>query len=360
MTTHVKPLVVEPMVTGKGHLRIDRTLLQSEEGLCDFEGRARRIGATDGPIEEGASGVAHQLLMMLSAVASHHGAGVVSGRRGHTEDFARGRFDGHNRPEFAFEQTFGELLCFEVDAEGEIAPGTSFAVERSIFISPLRATVDVAKHDAHSFLPAQHLFIGAFHPKFADEVAAAVVAVAVDIGLRHFAHIAQNVRSDALGVAPHRAFFGREASEAEQFFLEHRKLSRRDLTHEELRRVARITHILFGVFDFGHACDVLLASDAHRPAEVEGVHPALILHGDEDVVGRFVVDEQCAVAVGDESARGIDDFFSEGVGVGTFPIVVAHELEGEKAHNIDKNDGYCHRSYYIFSLFKTIIFGHTD
>lgn len=64
------------------------------------------------------------------------------------------------------------------------------------------------------------------------------------------------------------------------------------------------------------------------------------------------------MAVADEPSRRVDDLFAKGVGVGTFAIVVAHELECEKAHNIDENDGYCHRSHYIFSLFKTIIFGH--
>jgi hypothetical protein len=55
----------------------------------------------------------------------------------------------------------------------------------------------------------------------------------------------------------------------------------------------------------------------------------LVLHRHKDVVRRLVIDEEFAIAVHDETARGIDDFFAKSVGVGTLAVVIAHELQRE-------------------------------
>ena len=89
MATEVESFIVEAVVAREGYFWRDAALLQSHERLRYLEGGARRVCTHDGAVEERAHGVAAQLLMVFSAVAPHREAGVVGGRRGHTENLPR-------------------------------------------------------------------------------------------------------------------------------------------------------------------------------------------------------------------------------------------------------------------------------
>ncbi len=178
--------------------------------------------------------------------------------------------------------------------------------------------------------------VGTFYAEFTDKVAALIVAVAIifEFLFTNLAHVAQHVRPAALGIVARGTLHGTEPVEAEKFFLEKGELPRGYLAHEELRRVAGIAGVFGRVFNLCHAADIELAGDADRFAEVERVHAALVVHHYHNIIRRLVVDEQVAVAVVNQAARGIQYFFAEGVRVGILFIVVAKQLQGEKAHKV--------------------------
>ena len=63
-----------------------------------------------------------------------------------------------------------------------------------------------------------------------------------------------------------------------------------------------------------------------------------LVHDDHDIVGRLVVDHQLAVAVVDDTSRGVFHFFQEGVRVGAFLIVIACHLQHEQADDVDRHN----------------------
>ena len=227
-----------------------------------------------------------------------------------------------------------------VDAEREVLARHGGFVVPPILIMPLRAAAHVAEHDAHALLAAQLPLVRAFHTEFADKVATLIVAVAIvfEFLLADFAHVAQHVRSTALGIVARGTLHGTEPIEAEEFFLKKGELPRGDLAHEKLRRVARITGVLGRVFNLCHAADIEISGDADRFAEVERINAALVVHHYHNIIGRLVVDEQFAVAVENQAARGVKYFFAESVGVGILLIVVAEQLQGEEAHKVHDDD----------------------
>lgn len=358
VATEVQALVVEAAGAGEGGVGVYGPFLQADEPLRGLEGGARGVAAHDGTVEERAHGVGLQGAVVLATVAADHLAGVVGGRRRHAEDFAGGRLDGHDGAELALEQALGQGLEVEVDAQGEVAPRHRRDVVHAILVVPLRAAVDIAEHDAHPLLAAQHFLIRTLDAELADVVAAAVIVVGIDVGLADLADIAQDMGRPRPGIAAHGALLGREPIEAEEFLPNLRKLFRRDLAHEELGSVAGITGMLVGILDVRHAGDVLLAGNAHGVAEIEGVDTVLVLHDDIDVVRRFVVDHEASLAVEDETARGEEHFLAESIGVGTPAVVVAEDLQGEDAHGVQGDDGNGHRADDVLPLFKTIILGH--
>ena len=216
----------------------------------------------------------------------------------------------------------------------------------------------VAQHNSHSLLAAQHFLVAALHAELADVVAALVVRVGVHVGLVHLRHVAQQVRGHARGVATHRTLFDRETVEAKQLFAKLRKLVRRNLAHEQLRRVARIARILRRIFDLLHSSDVVFARDAHRVAEVRRVDPVLVLHRHEDVVRGLVVHQQLPVPIRDQPAGGVQYLFAKRVGVCALAVVVAHQLQRQQPQHEDDNDRQRDAADHKLALLKTIILGH--
>ena len=105
------------------------------------------------------------------------------------------------------------------------------------------------------------------------------------------------------------------------------------------------------VLDVGHALDEELLRDAESLAEFHGVQSAcLLVHDDHDVVSRLVIDEQFAVSVGDDAARGVLNLFQEGIRVGIFLVVVAQQLKREQAHDVDDDNQCRHATNHITSV----------
>ena len=216
----------------------------------------------------------------------------------------------------------------------------------------------VAQHDPHPLLAAQHFLVAALHAELADVVAALVVRVGVHVRLVHLRHVAQQVRGQPRHVPTHRTLLDRETIETKQLLAKLRKLVRRYLAHEELRRVARIAEILRRVFDFRHSADIFFARDAHRPAEVGRVDPVLILHRHQDVVRGLIVHQQLPVPIGDQPARGVQDLFAKRVGVRALAIVLVHQLQRQQSQHEHDNDRQRDAADHQLALLKTIILGH--
>ena len=197
------------------------------------------------------------------------------------------------------------------------------AVERSVHVASFYAAVHVAQKYFHSFFASQLFFVGTFYSHFSNEVARAVVVVIVDILLRNFAHVAKYVRPYAVSIAAYDAAFNVKAFELEKFLFNLREFLCRYLAKEQLLGVARIAGVFNAVFYFEHTFYVELLGYAECAAEVERVDSVLLVHYDVEVVGRFVVNEQFPVAVGNKPARRVLDFFQESVRVGVLFIVIA-------------------------------------
>ena len=118
-------------------------------------------------------------------------------------------------------------------------------------------------------------------------------------------------------------------------------------------REARVSRILGIVLDIVHALYEKLLGNAETLAEFGGVESsALFVHHHHDVVSGLVVHEELALTVGYYAARGIFYFFEEGVTVGIFLVVVAHELQHEQANDIDNDDGNGHATDDIPAFFE--------
>ena len=192
----------------------------------------------------------------------------------------------------------------------------------------LCAAVYVAQHDAHAFFATQLRFVCTLHTEFAYVVARGVVLgrVFFKLTLADFAHIAKQMGAYVAGVLPGCAFLDAETLETEQLFAEERKFLGGNLGHEQLWGVARVARIFGRVFNVGHAFDVVLLGDAYCLAKVECVDAPLVVHHNHYVIRWFVVDEQPALAVEYQSARGVLYVLAEGVGVGILFVIVTPQL----------------------------------
>ena len=147
-----------------------------------------------------------------------------------------------------------------------------------------------------------------------------------------------------------------ETREAEYLFLEEAELLRRELTHKELLRKARVARVLRVVLNVVHALYEELFRDAKRVAKLKRVDASLcFVHHDHNVVSRLIVHEQSAVAVVDGTTRRVFDFLEEGVGVGVLLVVVAKQLQREETHDVDNDNSRCHESDYVAPFLKVII-----
>ncbi len=163
--------------------------------------------------------------------------------------------------------------------------------------------------------------------------------------------------SKRIGILTDRAFLDIEAGETEHLLLKHTVILVVDLAHEELLGETRVSGIAAAVLDFVHSLHKIFLCDAERPAEIEGIETALgFVHDHHNVVGWLVEDKQFAVAVAYDTARRKLNALEKSIGIGTLAIVVADQLEHEKAHDVDRDDQGRHASDDITPVVKIEIF----
>ena len=129
-----------------------------------------------------------------------------------------------------------------------------------------------------------------------------------------------------ISVLAYAAFLDVEAREAEYLLLESAALLCRQLTHKELLCIAAVSRIPAQVFYLFHASLIPFAVDAQTLAEVKGVHTHLLGHDYHQVIGRLVVYQQFAIAVGDDSSRRILYASEESIRVGVSLEVLTQHL----------------------------------
>jgi hypothetical protein len=158
-----------------------------------------------------------------------------------------------------------------------------------------------------------------------------MVGVCLYVFWAYFSDVAKKVSSVRVAVLSDASFLYVEARKAEKLLLETAEFLCRELAHEELLCVRAITGIAVQVFYLSHSALIPVASYIEAFTKVECVDAYLLCHDDHHVIGRLVIDEQLAVAVGDGASGRILDAFKESVRVGTNFEVLAEQLQREES-----------------------------
>jgi len=355
VATHPQPPVDESVRAGIGG-----RLLEERHRLCRLEGGAGRVSALYGPVEQRFLFVLLQQGVVSAPLSSDELVRVEGGRRHHAENLARLGFDGHDAPDFVLHQPFAQHLQVDVDAQFQVLPGHGRAVEPSVHVMPLYASVGIAQQDFHALLAAQVLFVAFLDALLADVVAAAIVVVFLNVSARHLPDVSQGMSGGVVGILPYGSPLYAESGEFEEFFLEDAAFLGRELCHEHLLRIARVAGILAPVLHVGHEPVELFAGDVQRAAEVGRVKVAHFARHEGDVVGRLVEHQQLAVAVVDGAARRILHLVEEGVVVGILLIFVRQQLQVYQANQIDEHNEGSRPSNHELPFFEFIILSHAS
>ena len=251
-------------------------------------------------------------------------------------------------------------MQFQINRQREIFAGFRLLVVFSVLITPLNTAFGVAQQNLNTFLTAQLLFVITLDAKFSDEVARLIVVVFLDVGRRNFRYIAEHVGGIGVFIFANRAFLDIKTRKTEHFLLENAEFLVRELSHENLLRIARIAGIFRTVFDVAHPLDEVFLRDADGLAKLHRVESSChLVHDHHDVVNRLVINHLLAVSVSDDTTRGELDFFQKGIRVGIFLVVVAEQLEHEKADDVNHDYQRGHTTNHITPVFKTMIFHAT-
>ncbi len=207
---------------------------------------------------------------------------------------------------------------------------------------------------------ATELFLVRFlQSQLADVIAWLVVVIVLDVALGHLTYIAQHMGGVWIGVFSHASLLHIEAWKSEHLLLEHTEVLVGELCHEELLGVSRIARVLVAVLDVVHSLDKPFLGDAQRIAEVHRIETtALLVHHHHDVVRRLVIDHQLAISIIDGTTRRELYLLEEGVTVGVFLIVIAHNLKRKETNHVYDHDCYGHTTNDV-STFLKIVIQHT-
>ena len=357
MAAHVKPLVGESMMARESRTRSDDTLGEIGECLRGLEGRTRRILSHDASVEQRLPWVQGEPLVHLASVLAHESARVVGRRRHHRQHLARTRVDGDDTAYLAFEQSLAQGLQVDIKTQRQVLARDRSLVELTILVVALYSSSCITKHDFHTLLSTEHLLVRLLQSELSDVVARLIVVILLDVALRHLAHITEHVSRIRISIFSDATLLDIEAREAEHLLLEHTEVLVAQLGHEELLGITRITGILGSVLDVVHTLDEKLLGDAQGIAEVHRVETVLLLvHHHHQVVRRLVIYHQLAISVVDSATRRVLYLLEEGITVGIFLIVVAHNLERKETYHIDDDNSYRHTTYHKPTLIKIIIY----
>ena len=337
----------------------DDAFLQESERLARLEGRTRRVLSHDCAVEKRFVRVLSEQFLTLSSLTTNHDARVVSRVRHHTKHFACAGFYRYDAAKFAFHQAFSKGLQLNIDAHRQVSTRNGSFVELAVLVASLNSSTSIAQKNFHSFLASQSSFVRAFNAKFADIVAASIVIVGLNISWTHLCNVAKKVGCVGIGVLSDASLLNVKAWKAEKLLLKTAELLCGELTHEELLCIGTIARIALQVFYLRHSPLVPIGCDAETFAKIECVDALLLVHDDHHIVGRLIVDEQFAVAVGDCASGRILNALEESVGVGALLEVLAQQLQREKPQQINKNDDNCSATNHVFALCKLVISLHS-
>ena len=252
---------------------------------------------------------------------------------------------------------FGECLKFQVDGQRQVFAGFRLLVVFSFLIAALNTAFRVAQQNLDAFLSAQLLLVRPLHAEFSDVVAGLIVVVFLDVGRRNLRHIAEHMGGVGIFIFAKGAFLDVKARETEHFLLKNAEFLVRKLTHENLLRIARVTGIFRAVFDVVHPLNEVFLRDSDGIAKLHRVESSgHLVHNHHNVVNRLIINHLLAVSVGNHATRGKLDFLQKRIRVGIFLVVVAEQLEREKADDVNHDNQHSHATNHITPIFKTMIF----
>ena len=146
--------------------------------------------------------------------------------------------------------------------------------------------------------------------------------------------------SDGTLVLPYGALLYIKTRIMEQLFAESGKLLYRKLRHEQLLRVATVTGVASGVFDFLHTLDIPLLVDAQITTHAQRVHSHLLAHHHHDVISRLIVHQELPLTVAYGTTGRILHPMIESVAVGLHAKILAHKLQIQKSAHIDRHNAH--------------------
>ena len=146
------------------------------------------------------------------------------------------------------------------------------------------------------------------------------------------------MRSKRICITTYAALLYGKAVETEKLFAKEGELAGWNLRHKDLGRITGIAGILLRIFYFFAALFVKLWRDSYGTTKVEGIYTVLLIHRHHNIIGWLIVNKQFAIAGEYQTSRWKQDIFAKSIGVSILLIVVAKQLQGEQANQINKND----------------------
>lgn len=274
--------------------------------------------------------VVEQFHVVVAAIAAHQFVRVVGRTVGHHEDFARFRLDRDDAAHFAFHQFFGQRLQPRVDRTGDRHARRRQRVVNTVRIGAFRDTVHVHHFDFHSFLSAQHFFVGLFDAAAPDVVAAAVVRVAFQDPVVHFADVSQQVARHFSRVRPDGAVNGEESGELVLFEAQFGLFGQLfdDDRRPTAREIGRFDQLLADLFD-------RYAQDAAHQRGVERPHFA---RGRHQVVSLFALYQEASVSVVNFAPGRVLHHVAQDVVVCIRLVAAVEHLDIEQPQQDDRRD----------------------
>jgi len=183
----------------------------------------------------------------------------------------------------------------------------------AFIVAALYAASRIAHQYLNTLYASEIRLVALLHTEVAGVVAGRIIAVAVDVGLRHLAYVAENISGRWLLVLAQDTLLNEETGEAVQLLLKAPIVLRGKLRHKALWRVRRVSGVQTLILDVDKALFELLGSDIESIAEVDCIERLHIAGDEHHVVGRLIEYHQLTVTVVYESARGVDGLFKERV-----------------------------------------------
>ena len=175
---------------------LGNVLFEPGERHDDLEGRAGRELRLDGLVHQGMVGVVDDRRPVTPGEAHGELVGIVGRTRDHGEDFAGMGVHCHQRAVPAFHGLLGNTLEIEVDGEAEVVAGFGQHLAELADLFAVAVDDDIAR----AVGATQPTVISFFHARFAHHIAGLVKVIlgAVQVLLRHFADVADEVRREAV------------------------------------------------------------------------------------------------------------------------------------------------------------------